>query len=196
MAYPEKPAPTDLPLTEDIKRRWSPVAFSDKKLDQKMIDSVFEAARWAPSCYGDQPWRYVYATKDDGEKRAALEGLLAEGNAWAKNAYLLIVSFAKTTFAHNGKPNGYHMHDTGCASGYLVLQATHMNLIGHQMAGFAADKANAVLGVPADFAPGSMIAIGYPGDPKSMDEGSQKRDASPRSRKPLCDIAMRGGWKA
>jgi nitroreductase len=161
-----------------------------------MIDTLFEAARWAPSCYGDQPWRYVYATKDDGDKRAALEGLLAEGNAWAKNAYLLIVSFAKTTFNHNGKPNAYHMHDTGCASGYLVLQATHMNLVSHQMAGFAADKANGVLGVPTEFVPGSMIAIGYPGDPKTMDEGSQKRDASPRTRKPLGEIAFRGGWKA
>ncbi|HRH94198.1 MAG TPA: nitroreductase family protein, partial [Candidatus Peribacteria bacterium] len=151
---------------------------------------------WAPSCFGEEPWRYVYATKDDGEKRAALEGLLAEGNAWAKNASLLVLSFAKKTFARNGKPNDYAMHDLGCASGFLVLQATHMNLVSHQMAGFAADKANAVLGVPADFAPGSMIAIGYPGDITKMDESSQKRDASPRNRKPLETIAMRGSWKA
>lgn len=195
MSYPEKPALTDLPIVGAIKRRWSPVAFSDKPLEPKMIAALFEAARWAPSSFGEEPWRYVYAAKgDDG--REALESLLVEGNAWAKKAGLLAISFAKTNFTYNSKPNRHHLHDLGCATGYLVLQSTELGLVSHQMAGFAHEKANDVLGVPKEFVPGSMFAIGHYGDPKAMDEGSQKRDASPRGRKPVEEFAFKGRWKA
>lgn len=181
MKYPPKPAPSEAPIIETIKNRWSPVMFDPTPLEATQIASLFEAARWAASSFNEQPWRYVYAGNGD-QNREKLESLLVEGNAYAKNASLLMLSFAKKTFARNGKPNRHYLHDTGAASALMTLQATSMGLISHQMAGFSVDTANAVLGVPDDFEPGSMIAIGYPGDPSNFPDDMQKRDASPRSR--------------
>lgn len=190
MQHTQKPAVTALPLADVIARRWSSVAFSDTTLDQQTIDTLFEAARWAPSCYGDQPWRFVYAVKGD-PNRDKLESLLMEGNAWAKNAGLLVIGFARKTLTRNEKPNAFHFYDLGCATGFLVLQATAMNLATHQMAGYAMEKANAVLGVPELFAPGAMIAIGEQGDIATMPEAAQQREASKRQRNTLESMAFR-----
>src|SRR3989344_5959464 len=121
MDYPRKPAPADHEILEVIEKRWSPLAFSNEPLSDDVIQRLFEAARWAPSSFNEQPWLYVYAAKDD-PGRPALESLLVEGNSWAKDAGLLVISFAKKAFAKNAKPNYHHMHDVGAATGYLVLQ--------------------------------------------------------------------------
>lgn len=191
MQYPTKTASTDAPIIDVIKNRWSPVVFDPAPLSADQIASLFEAARWAASSYNEQPWCYVYAMKgNDGREK--LESLLAEGNAWAKNAGLLILSFARTTFVKNGKPNRHYLHDTGAASALMTLQATSMGLVSHQMAGFSVETANSVLGVPEDFEPGSMIAIGTAGDPSAFPEDMQQRDASPRTREPQAAFAFRG----
>lgn len=194
-SFPEKPVPTDLPILAQMKRRWSPVSYAAKSLTPDQIATLFEAARWAPSAFNEQPWRYIYATKDDGDVRAALESLLVPGNAWAKDAHLLIISFAKKTFAKNGKPNRHHMHDLGCASGYMVLQAVELGLIGHQMSGFDHTKANAMLGVPDDFEPGSMIAIGYASDAAAIKPEALQREQSPRTRNEQDVFVFRGKWE-
>lgn len=194
MDYPRKPAPTDLQILEPIKERWSPRAVSSRPIEEEKIRLLFEAARWAPSSYNEQPWRYVYATKDDGDAREKLENLLTPGNAWAKPAYLLILSFYKKTFTYNGKENRHGLHDTGCASGYLALQAPSLGLVAHQMEGFDFKNANVVLGVPDDFFPGSMIAVAYPDDPKKLDEKLQKGEYAPRQRKPQQEFVYRGKY--
>lgn len=191
MQYPAKPAVPDAPVLDVILNRWSPVMFDPAPLSEQQTASLFEAARWAPSSFNEQPWRYVYAGKND-PGRENLESLLVESNAWAKNAGLLILSFAKKTFAKNGKPNRHYLHDTGAASVLMTLQATSMGLISHQMAGFAVDKANAVLGVPDDCEPGSMMAIGYPANPASFAADMQERDKSPRMRNPQSSFAALG----
>lgn len=195
MKYPAKPATTDTPLLEVIADRWSPVLFDPTPLKPEQIASLFEAARWAPSSFNEQPWRYVYAGKSD-EGREHLESLLAEGNAWAKNAGLLILSFAKKAFARNDKPNRHYLHDTGAASFAMTLQATSMGLVSHQMAGFAVDTANTILGVPDDFEPGSMIAIGYAADPAGFPDDMQTRDKAPRSRNSRDSFAFPGKYTA
>jgi len=191
MKYPAKPAKAEAPILDVIANRWSPVIFDAAPLSPEQIASLFEAARFAASSYNEQPWRYVYAGKKD-TGREALESLLAEGNTWAKNAGLLILSFTRKEFLKNGKPNRHYFHDLGAASATLTLQATSMGLISHQMAGFAVDKANGVLAVPDDFEPGSMIAIGYAGDPANFPEEMQLRDESPRVRNPRETFAFRG----
>jgi nitroreductase len=196
MQIPDKPAATDSPILKDIRERWSPVAFSDQPVEDDKIRTMFEAARWAPSSFNEQPWRYIYALKADGEARTTLENLLSPGNAWAKNAGILAITFTKKTFARNGKDNIHAMHDLGAASGYLALQLGALGLVGHQMAGFDRENANKILGVPDDFMPGSMIAIGYPADPASLPEDLQKRQAGPRSRKPQEEFVFRGRWTA
>lgn len=195
MTYPSNPAATDFPVTEIIARRWSPVVFDPAPLSDAEIGSLFEAARWAPSSFNEQPWRYVYARKGDAG-RDEIEALLMDGNAWAKNAGLLIVSFGHKNFTYNGKPNHHWLHDTGAASMAITLQAESMGLITHQMAGFHMDKANAALGVPDDFEPGSMMAVGRPGDVKSAPEDLQKRQQSPRTRNPQNAFAFKGRYAA
>ncbi|MDO8469004.1 MAG: nitroreductase family protein [Candidatus Peribacter sp.] len=195
MDYPRKTAPTDLPILEAFKERWSPLAISDQPVSDDKIQTLFEAARWAPSSYNEQPWRYVYATKNDGEARERLESLLLSGNAWARNAFLLAVSFAKKTFTFNGKENRHGLHDTGAASAYLAAQCPALGLVAHQMAGFKVDEAATLLGVPADFVAGSMIAVGYPDDPKDLDPKLQEREKTPRERKPQKEFVFRGKFQ-
>lgn len=194
MSYPTKTTPLDAPINALIEQRWSPLAFNDKELSAKDIASLFEAARWAPSAFNEQPWRFVYAGKKD-PNRATLESLLMEGNSWAKNAGLLIVNFAKPTFTYNGKENRHALYDLGCASGFLALEATGRGLVSHQMSGFFAEKANEALNVPKEFIPGAMIAIGYPGDAKSLDPKMQEREAAPRARNKSQTFAFQGSWK-
>ncbi len=194
MAYQSKPATADTPIHRLIADRWSPYSISEKPLSVSEIASLFEAARWAPSSFNEQPWRYVYA-ETGNPNRAKLDALLVEGNAWAKGAGLLIVSFSRKTFTYNGKENRHALHDLGAASYSLCLQAASMGLVTHQMAGFAADKANAALGVPQDYVPGSMIAVGYPGDLKTLAPELKKRDDAPRSRNAVKTFAFDGTWK-
>ena len=194
MDYPSKPAPTDKPILEAITKRWSPLAFSNQPVEQEKIETLFEAARWAPSSYNEQPWRYIYAVKE-GEGREKLESLLVEGNSWAKEAGVLLISFASMNFKKNDKDNRHGMHDTGCSSGYMVLQLESLGLVGHQMAGFDFENANSVLGVPEQFVPGSMMAIGYPGDPSVLDEKLKEREDGERVRIPMSEFAFQGSWK-
>jgi len=195
MDYPHKSAPTDVPILEALRERWSPLAISDRPVEDVKIQTLFEAARWAPSSFNEQPWRYVYATKKDGAVRDRLVSLLLPGNAWAGNAFILVVSFAKKTFTYNGKENRHALHDTGAASAYLAAQCPSLGLVAHQMAGFKVDEANDLLGVPADFVPGSMIAIGYPGNPNDLDPKSQEREKAPRERKPQKEFVFRGTYQ-
>jgi len=191
MDFPVKPAPTDVPIAPLIAKRWSPYAFSPAAVSETDVTTLFEAARFAPSCYNEQPWRYVYAQKkDDG--REAIESLLMEGNAWAKHAGLLIVGFAKKTFTRNDKPNRHCFHDTGAASVLLALQATELGLVSHQMAGFEVEKANDILGVPDDYEASSMIAIGHPGKHSDLSEELQKREDAPRTRQSTAAFAFPG----
>lgn len=194
MDYPHKKAPTDLPVIEPIMERWSPMSFDPKPVEEEKIRTMFEAARWAPSAYNEQPWIYVYALKGD-KKRDVLENLLVEGNVWAKNAGVLMLSFAHKTFHRNGNPNRHYLHDLGAASAYMMAQLPSLGLIGHQMSGYDADNANEMLGVPPEYEPGSMIAVGYYAGQEGLDEGWKKREESPRVRKEQSDFAFRGEWK-
>lgn len=193
MPYPKNPAPAEHAILEAMLARWSPRTFSSVPVDPEKIATFFEAARWAPSSYNEQPWHYLYARKD-GEGRAELEALLVPGNAWAKSAPILMISFTKKFFARNGKENTYAMHDVGAASGYLVLQLPSLGLVGHQMSGFDRVNANSTLGVPDDYLPGSMIAIGYPADPSTLPADVLEKENVPRTRKPQSEFVHREHW--
>lgn len=194
MTTSDRSAPTSAEVLESIRLRWSPLAFDARTIEPEKIRLLFEAARWALSSYNEQPWRYIYALKDDGEDRAKLEALLVEGNAWAKSAPLLMISFASKTFLRNGTENRYALHDTGCASGFITLQAVKLGLATHQMSGFRVEDANAELGVPDAFLPGSMMAVGYMGNPASLPDSLRERELAPRQRKEQTELVMRGRW--
>lgn len=178
-----------------IEERWSPRAFEDKSVEEEQLQALFEAARWAPSAMNEQPWRFIYATKEDKENFDRLFSCLLEGNSWARNASALFLTIAKTNYDYNGNPNSLALHDVGLATGNLLLQATDLGLHIHLMGGFNAEKAREVLGIPEGFVPVSMGAIGYAGDPESLSETLKAREVAPRKRKSLNELVFKGKWE-
>jgi nitroreductase len=191
----QKPAPSDFPVHELIRERWSPRAFADKPVPQDVLCSIFEAARWAPSSNNEQPWAYIVATKDDRGYLEKMLSVLVEFNAhWAKHAPVLALAVAKMTFEKNDAPNRNAQYDTGAATALLSVEATAHGLAVHQMAGFDAEKARQVFGIPAGWEPIAALAIGYPGDPDSLPPPLKAREMAPRTRKPIAEFVMAGHW--
>jgi len=190
-----KRAPTDFPVHDFVAERWSPRAFSDKPVAPDVLQSLFEAARWAPSSSNEQPWAYIVATKDDAENFAKLLSVLVPFNVtWAQHAPVLALAVAELAFAKNATPNRNAQHDVGAASAWLTVEATSRGLFVHQMAGYDHDKARQVFGIPAAWEPIAAIAIGYPGDPDSLPQPLRDREGAPRTRKPISEFVMSGSW--
>ena len=190
----QKRATTSYPVHELIGSRWSPRAFSNREVEDEILGSLFEAARWAPSCFNEQPWSFLAATSARGQPFEQLASCLMEGNVWAKAAPVLVLSVAKLTFAHNGKPNRHALHDVGLAVENLVLQGTALGLFVHQMAGFDQERARDVMGIPEGHDPVAMLAVGYPGDPKELSDKFRERELAPRQRKELSSFVFGAGW--
>lgn len=190
-----KSAPTDVTFHELIRNRWSPRAFSDRPVAAEDLRSLFESARWAPSSNNEQPWAYLVATQEDGGNFAKMLGVLVEFNAgWAKHAPVLALSVAHLKAQRDGKPNRVALHDVGSASAQLTFEANARGLQVHQMAGFDAEKARQAFAIPPDWEPVAAMAIGYPGNPESLPEKLRERELAPRTRKPLAEFVMTGGW--
>lgn len=181
----------DHPIETLFLRRWSPRAFSSQPISDAELNTLFEAARWAPSTYNEQEWRFLYSRRDDQHWSTFLDILLPANQVWCKNAAVLVVVLSKKTFTKNGKPNPVHTFDSGLASMNLMLQATVMDIIAHGMAGFDRDKARSGLGVPDDYAVEAMIAIGRPGDPDQLPPELREREV-PTGRKNIAEIAQQG----
>jgi nitroreductase len=178
-----------------LERRFSPRAFSSCPVEAEKLERVFEAARTAPSSYNEQPWRFVLATRQDGEAFERLLETLTEANRqWAGHAPVLVLSVAKLAFTHNGQPNRHAWYDTGQAAAYLTLQAMELGLYVHQMAGFDAGKARQLLGIPAGYEPAAMMAVGYLGDAESGVEAPRQHERPRRTRKPLDALIFAGTW--
>ncbi len=191
----EKPAETQYPIHDLLRRRWSPRAFSDRRVDPAIMRSLLEAARWAPSSYNEQPWSFIVATKDDPVEFGRLLSCLVEGNIqWAQHAPVLMVSVARLSFEDDGKPNRHAFHDVGLAVANLIVQATALGLVVHQMAGILPDKIRKLYGIPEGYEAVAGIALGYPGDPQSLPEGLRKREMAPRERKPMAQFVFSGRW--
>lgn len=193
----QKTAITRVQLHDLIQSRWSPRAFdADKPVGREDLLALVEAAHWAPSCFNDQPWRFVVCDKNSDEagwQRAF--SILAEKNGrWAKNAPVLVLAVAMDNFNHNGQPNRWAMYDTGAASMNMVLQATALGLVVHQMGGFDAEKAREVFNLPGDCRPMAMMAVGYQAEADVLDEDFKAAELGPRSRVALEDRFFAGQW--
>lgn len=177
-------------ILELIKARRSRRAFSAKPVEPEKIKSLFEAARWAPSSLNEQPWLYIYATKEQELWNKIFETLNESNRIWAKDAPLLIVSFCKKNHSRNGYPNAAAKYDVGAANALLSLQATHVGLNTHQMGGFNHALLRKNLNVPDDFEEGVIIAVGYLGDQSQLPEHLQQRETSPRTRNVQDEFVM------
>lgn len=168
--------------------RWSPRSFTDEPIPKEHVQSLFEAARWAPSCYNDQPWFFVYATSEEGRKRFL--STLVEGNqVWAKDAPLLVYVTARRRFRHNDKENRHAGFDAGAAWVSLAFQARRLGLYAHAMAGFRKKEAYQLLGLgEGEYDILAAVAVGRRGDPGALPEKLRKSEW-PNSRKPHGEVA-------
>ncbi|GAA5509465.1 nitroreductase family protein [Novipirellula caenicola] len=190
-----KEASSDHPIHELIRKRWSPYGFDERSVSKQDIDALMEAARWAPSSYNEQPWSFIVATRDDGERFDQLLSCLVDANqAWAKAAPVLVLCCTRLKFSRNGKPNAAATHDLGLAAGNICFEATARGLSVHQMIGIHSDKAREVFEVPEDIQPLTAMAIGYAADPESLPEELKQRDQATRQRKPLSEFVFSGKW--
>ena len=190
-----KPADTQYPIHDLLRRRWSPRAFDDRPVESEKLRSLFEAARWAPSSNNGQPWRFLVATKENKTEYDRLLNCLVEGNQqWAYRAPVLLLSVAKLEF-EDGSPNRHALHDTGMAAENLSLQASAFGLVAHQMAGFLIDQARADCKIPEGYEPVAMMAIGYPGDPALLSDRLRAREAQPRVRKSVTEFVYSATWE-
>jgi nitroreductase len=191
----DQQAQLQFPIHDLLARRWSPRAFDERLVEPQLLQSLLEAARWAPSSNNEQPWRFIVASKQQETDWNRLFECLAEGNRrWAFRVPVLVLSVASLHFEDDGKPNRHAFHDTGLATENLVLQATAQGLVAHQMAGFDVEKARADLRIPAGYEPVAMIAVGYPGDPAILPERLRERELRPRIRRPIGEWAFLGQW--
>ena len=191
----EKIATTQYPIHELLKQRWSPLAFSEQKVEPEKLASVLEAARWAASSFNEQPWSFIVATKENPAEFERLLSCLAEGNqGWAKKAPVLMITVAKLHFEKNGVENRHALHDVGQAVTSLSLQATALGLYIHQMAGFDLAKARELYGIPEGYEPVCAIALGYGAAVETLPENLQQRELAPRVRKPIESFTFTGSW--
>ncbi|PCJ40714.1 MAG: nitroreductase [SAR86 cluster bacterium] len=193
----EKKIDTSEPINNIIATRWSGVSYdAERPVNQAQLLAIMEAARWAPSCFGDQPWRYIVCNKaDNAEAWQKLYDCLAEGNQpWCINAPVLIAACHDTQFSMNDDPNPWGAYDTGAASVSMCIQAADLGLMSHQMAGFSADLIREKFEVPARFTPVAAIAIGYQTTEDGIPEAFKGRELSPRKRNPLSENFFMGAW--
>jgi nitroreductase len=185
----------DHPCDPLFVHRWSPRAMSGEALAPHQVMTLLEAARWAPSSFNEQPWRFVYGVRGT-PAFDTLFGFLMEANqVWCRNAGALFLVCSKRTFSRNGAPNRVAVFDAGSAWQNLALQAAAMGLVGHGMAGFDPAKARAALAIPEDFEVVAMIAVGKPGRTEDLPENLRGGE-TPSPRRPIAEWAAEGTFKA
>lgn len=177
--------------------RWSPRAFDSSAIPQADLDTIFDGARWAPSAFNYQPWRFLYAHRDDADWARFLDVLLPFNQSWVRNASALIFVLSDTLSSAPGsseaKPSHSHSFDAGAAWALLALQATRLGYHTHAMTGVDFDKARAQLAVPERFRIEAAVAIGRMGDTSVLPEALAAREI-PSDRKPVESIARQGNF--
>ena len=192
-----KLAITQVPINETIANRWSGRAYDAERLvTREQIIALLEAARWAPSCFGDQPWRFIFWDKSTDEQawKQALDCIVPGNQSWAKDAQVLILVCANSVFDHNGQPNRWAQYDTGAAAENICLQAAHAGLMAHQMGGFDVDQAREKFKIPAEFTLMAMISVGYAADIANVTGEALARETAARKRKPLSEMFFEASW--
>jgi len=187
--------PTGAALLGVARRRWSPRAFDGRAVTADQLSLLFEAARWSPSAYNEQPWRFAVATREDPAAFADMLSCLNEWNrGWAHGAGAILAVAARLDYTHNGKANAHARYDAGQAAAWLTAQAVELGLQVHQMAGFSAERAREVIGVPAGFEPVAFMAIGGAGDPSTLPEAMAMAETAPRIRRPTDETFFGARW--
>lgn len=178
----------DYDIMPEIRQRWSARALSPEKIPKDDIFALIEAARYAPSCFNEQPWRFLIA--DEEETLEKMRGILTKKNQkWANSAPVLILIASHKKFSYNGSDNFWHMFDAGTAWGYLSLEAQRRGLIAHAMGGFDAKKARSLFNISDDLDIIAVVAVGRYGDRESLSE-ELSADEFPGTREAMKDLLL------
>ncbi len=192
-----KPAITQVAIDATIAGRWSGRAYdAAKPVSPEQVVALLEAARWAPSCFGDQPWRFIVWNKSINPEawQMAYDCIVPGNQAWVIDAPVLMLSCADTLFGHNQQPNRFAQYDTGAAAENLCLQASSMGLMAHQMGGFDVNQAREKFNIPQQYSVMAMISVGYPADISTISGDVLARETAARSRKPLSELFFEATW--
>lgn len=194
----ERNAITSVPINDLAARRWSPRAFdATQGVTSAQQTALIEAARWSPSCFGAEPWRFLYwnRAEDAAGWQQAFDCLSENNRKWCHKVPLLFMACAAATFEHNGQANRWAQYDTGMAALSLSLEAVAQGLVAHQMGGFDIAKARAAFAIPDDFMPMAMIAVGHQAAADTIeDEETRQKELKARGRKPVAARFYRGRW--
>lgn len=174
--------------------RWSPYAFTGEEISDQKLMSLFEAARWAPSSYNGQPWRFVYAKRNSKHWNGLFNLMVDFNQQWTKNASALVVIVSRKNFEFNNEPSVTHSFDTGAAWQNIALQASLMGLAAHGMSGFDYDRARKELHIPDDYQVEAMFAVGVPGNVENLPADFQARNV-PSDRKKVEEFVFEGVFK-
>ena len=187
----KEPRKANYPITPLILERWSSRAMSGEAISKEELMAVFEAARWAPSSYNNQPWRFIYALRGTPHFDKFLEGVNEGNRVWAKQAAVLCLLVSKNTFDHNGKFAKTHSFDSGMAAENLALEAFSRGLVVHPIQGFDDIAMKNLCKVTDDHTVEIMIVIGKPGSADGLPDSLRSME-SPNGRKPLEEIVFEG----
>ena len=178
-------------LDQLITERWSPRAFQDKEIEIATLFEIFNMARWSPSSYNEQPWRFLIGKKMEGDTYRYLYKSLTDFNqSWASMAPVLILACAKKNFTQNGKPNPHYRYDLGQIAAHLSLKALDEGIYVHQMAGFDAEQCVEQFEIPKEYEPVTIIAMGYPGEAERLEEDLQEQEEEMSKRKSVESICF------
>lgn len=190
----ENPRKPNYKISETILNRWSPRSFTGEKIADDELMSLFEAARWAPSSFNGQLWRFIYVHRDTEHWNRLFDTLVEFNKSWAKDAGALALIISRKRFEKSENPAPTHLFDAGAAWENLALEAVSRNIATHAMEGFDKEKARRDLGIPDQYDVIAIIAIGRQGPKEKLAEEVQKREY-PSDRRPLSEIVMEGRFK-
>ncbi len=185
----KKPANTSLNIHPIIKKRWSPRTFADKPVEKEKIQRIFEAGRWAPSSFNEQPWRFMVGFQGDATWGKLHECMVEFNQLWAGKAPVLLLAIGNKKSVKGGE-NAVYEYDVGQSMAYITFQLEEEGLVAHQMGGFSKDKAIELFSIPDDHTPFVMMAIGYHGKLENLNKDFQEMEKAPRDRKPLSELVF------
>lgn len=187
-----KIADTDVAINRIFKERWSPRSFAEKDIEIDTLKQIFEAARWSPSAFNEQPWRFLVGIKSNNDEvyNDILNGLDPWNQEWAKSAAVLVIGLAKQSFSKNGKSNAYADYDLGQAMAHLTMQAQMNGLYVHQMAGILPNHIIEKFKLDDEYQPRVAAAIGYVGDSEALHEKYQEAENAKRERIELKNLVF------
>ena len=177
-----------------IEERWSTRAFQPTKVEQTKINSILEAAVWAPSAFNEQPWRFIVGQKGSETYDKILNTLVEWNQKWASNADVLVLNIAKRNFSHNNKPNATFEYDLGQAVSFMAIETVNQGLFSHQMTGFNPEKAASSFNIGDGYKVVSVIAIGYYGISENLPKDILESEKQARERKDFNSLVLNGDF--